>query len=335
MASQRPVRLSAKAPPAAAVDQDPAVAEFLQYLRTERNASEHTVAGYLSDITQFCRQLWGADTPPPFPWKTPDRFSARHFLASFQKAGLAPTTARRKMSSLRSFFRFLVREDWVKNNPFAGLQQPRLHRRLPQVLTREEVLRLLDAPARLAAAAPKRAQPPSAFAVYAARRDTAILELFYSTGMRIAELCGLTAARLDLLTGTALVRGKGKKERVCPIGRPAAQALQAALDARDGWLATRGLRRPAAVFLSSKGGPLTPRSVERALKKYLAAAGLNSAITPHVLRHSFATHLLDAGADLRSVQELLGHASLSTTQIYTHVSVERLKEEYDKAHPRA
>ena len=168
-----------------------------------------------------------------------------------------------------------------------------------------------------------------------ALRDTAILELLYSTGMRIAELCGLTDARLDLLSGTALVRGKGKKERLCPIGRPAAEALQAALDARDRLAAARGRSRAQALFVNKNSGPLTPRSVERSLKRYLAAAGLSPEITPHVLRHSFATHLLDAGADLRSVQELLGHASLSTTQIYTHVSVEKLKEEYGKSHPRA
>jgi integrase/recombinase XerC len=240
------------------------------------------------------------------------------------------------MSSLRSFFRFLVREGLVKDNPFSGLQQPKPRCRLPKVLSREEMLRLLDAPARLRARA--RAQEfrkPDWFADYATVRDTAMLELLYSTGMRIAELCGLTDARLDLLSGTALVRGKGKKERFCPIGRPAALALQEALNARDGLVAGLGLPRATALFLNLHGGALTPRSVERALKKYLAEAGLDPAITPHVLRHSFATHMLDAGADLRSVQELLGHASLSTTQIYTHVSVERLKEEYGKAHPRA
>lgn len=315
---------------------DPAVARFLQHLQAERNASEHTVSGYTGDIRQFCIQLWGAAARPPYPWKSPDRFAARRFLAAFQKAGLAPATASRKMSSLRSFFRFLVREGLVKGNPFAGLQQPKPRRRLPAVLGREEVVRLIEAPARLRAQAragePSRAAP---FADYAALRDTAILELLYSTGMRIAELCGLTDARLDLLSGTALVRGKGKKERLCPIGRPAAEALQAALDARDRLAAGRGRPRAPAVFVNKNGGRLTPRSVERALKKYLAAAGLAPGITPHVLRHSFATHLLDAGADLRSVQELLGHASLSTTQIYTHVSVERLKEEYAKAHPRA
>lgn len=334
--AQVPSRPEPPPPVAVAVADDPAVGQFGRHLRAERNASDHTLAGYLSDIRQFCAQLWGADAAPPFPWKSPDRFAARRFLASFQKAGLAPATASRKMSSLRSFFRFMVREGMVKDNPFVGLQQPKARRRLPKVLSQAEVLRLLEAPAHLRDEARANGPPRNArFADYAALRDAAILELFYSTGMRIAELCGLTDARLDLISGTALVRGKGKKERFCPIGRPAAKALQAALDARDGVLAGLGLPRAQALFINKNGGRLAPRSVERALKKYLAAAGLNPAVTPHVMRHSFATHMLDAGADLRSVQELLGHASLSTTQIYTHVSVERLKEEYGKAHPRA
>ena len=320
------------------VEEDPAVAQFARHLRAERNASEHTVSGYLSDIGQFCRQLWGEEAAPPFAWKTPDRFAARRFLASFQKAGMAPATASRKMSSLRSFFRFLAREGMVKANPFGGLQQPKARRRLPKVLGKEEVVRLLEAPARLrekARAKEKGGGEAGRFADYAAVRDAAILELFYSTGMRIAELCGMTEARLDLLSGSALVRGKGKKERFCPIGRPAAEALRAAMEARDGWIARIGGERAPHLFVNRWGGPLTPRSVERSMKKHLAEAGLDPAMTPHVMRHSFATHLLDAGADLRSVQELLGHASLSTTQIYTHVSVERLKEEYGKTHPRA
>ena len=181
----------------------------------------------------------------------------------------------------------------------------------------------------------------AAFAEYAAVRDTAILELMYSTGMRIAELCGLSEQRLDLVGGVALVRGKGRKERMCPIGGPAVVAMRKALDARaeirpylpppKGGGARGG---PVPLFLNKLGGALTPRSVERSFKRWLAWAGLDSRLTPHALRHSFATHMLDAGADLRSVQELLGHASLSTTQIYTHVSVERLKQEYRKAHPR-
>ena len=331
-----PPRAVSAPPEPAAVADDPAVAQFVRHLRAERNASEHTLAGYLSDLRQFCLQLWGLDAKPPFPWKSPDRFAARRFLASFQKAGMAPATASRKMSSLRSFFRFLVREELVKANPFAGLQQPKASRRLPKILSRDDVVRLIEAPARLREEARAKEAPGAGlFADYAALRDAAILELLYSTGMRIAELCGLTDARLDLLSGTALVRGKGKKERFCPIGRPAAKALQAALDAREGVLARLGAGRAPHLFVNRFGGPLTPRSVERALKRYLAEARLDPSLSPHALRHSFATHLLDAGADLRSVQELLGHASLSTTQIYTHVSVERLKEEYGKAHPRA
>ena len=332
--SRKPPEASAAA---MAVADDPAVAGFVRHLRAERNASDHTLAGYLSDIRQFCAQAWGEDARPPFPWKSPDRYAARRFLASFQKAGMAPATASRKMSSLRSFYRFLVREELAKDNPFSGLQQPKPRRRLPKVLDPAEMLRLLEAPARLRDSERQRpgAKAAAWFADYAAARDAAILEMLYSTGMRIAELCGLVEARIDLLSGTALVRGKGKKERLCPVGRPAAQALQVALNARDSLLAGLGLPRAKALFVNKSGGALTPRSVERSLKKYLAEAGLDPQITPHVLRHSFATHMLDAGADLRSVQELLGHASLSTTQIYTHVSVERLKEEYGRAHPRA
>jgi integrase/recombinase XerC len=321
----------------ASLADDPAVAQFVSHLRGERNASEHTLSGYLSDIRQFCVQTWGEEAAPPFAWKSPDRYAARRFLASFQKAGLAPATASRKMSSLRSFFRFMVREELVKDNPFAALRQPKPRRRLPKVLDPAEVLRLIEAPSRIRERerGGQKAGTSERFAEYAAVRDTAILELFYSTGMRIAELCGLTDARIDLLSGSALVRGKGKKERLCPVGRPAAAALRKALDARDAFLAGLAGRRAKSLFCNKNGGALSPRSVERSLKKYLSEAGLDATLTPHALRHSFATHMLDAGADLRSVQELLGHASLSTTQIYTHVSVERLKEEYGKAHPRA
>lgn len=348
--------------PAEAVSKDPAVAGFMEYLEAERNASEHTVEAYLGDIAEFCKLTWPGKAPP-YPWKVPDRFAARRFLASFQKKGQAAASARRRMSAMRSFFRFLIREGTVKNNPFTGLSMPKMGRRLPKVLTVEQMLALLEAPRALhdaaASAAAKRPTAPSrvaaastpeaeaaaarraAFAEYAAVRDTAILELMYSTGMRIAELCGLSEQRLDLVGGVALVRGKGRKERMCPIGGPAVVAMRKALDARaeirpylpppKGGSARGG---PVPLFLNKLGGALTPRSVERSFKRWLAWAGLDSRLTPHALRHSFATHMLDAGADLRSVQELLGHASLSTTQIYTHVSVERLKQEYRKAHPR-
>ena len=321
-------------------DDDPALAHFVRYLRAERNASEHTVANYAMDIRQFITLQWGGETSPPFRWKEADKFSARRFLVTFQKAGSQATTTRRKMSSLRSFFRFMMREEYVATNPFVGLVMPKRPRNLPRILSVAEVGRLLEAP--LADAGRQRTEDrgrkaeDGLWAEYARWRDAAMLEVLYSGGLRVAELTGLGDAQIDFLSGLARVRGKGKKERLCPLGGPACRALQKSLELRDllwaGW--GKG-GRPPAVFLNKHGGRLTPRSVERHMKRYLMAAGLDPNLSPHALRHSFATHLLDAGADLRSVQELLGHASLSTTQIYTHVSIERLKEVYEKAHPRA
>jgi integrase/recombinase XerC len=320
----------------AGVAEDPCLADFAKYLRAERNASEHTVGNYLRDIRQFARQRWGA-AAPPYPWDEADRFAARAFLVAFQKAGCKATTTGRKLSSLRSFYRFLVREDHASSNPFTGLALPKRARRLPHVLTTAEVLALIAAPRRLwERAAPDPASPRGAWGAYAWRRDTALLEVLYSTGMRVSELTGLRDQMVDLLSSVVTVRGKGKKERLCPLGRPAADALRAAMEARDLYAAARGWPgRAPAVFLNREGTALSPRSVERLVKKYLPEAGLSPGLSPHALRHSFATHLLDAGADLRSVQELLGHASLSTTQIYTHVSVERLRQVYEQAHPRA
>lgn len=310
---------------------DPALLEFMRYLDAERNASVHTCTNYLMDINQFIRQQWGDQARPPFRWIEVDRYAGRRYLAAFQKGGCSPATARRKLSSMRSFFRYLMREEYVKGNPFTGLVLPRRVRKLPSVMTVDEVGRLL--------AAPLSADPPSAaspFHTCASMRDAAILELIYSTGMRLSEVTSLRQEQIDLLGGTIRVRGKGKKERLCPLGGPATRALRSYLEAREEFLHASGLlRKGAPLFLNKAAGALTPRSVERMMKKYLLATGLNAEHSPHALRHSFATHLLDAGADLRSVQELLGHASLSTTQIYTHVSIERLKEVYEKAHPRA
>lgn len=313
-------------------DNDPGLAHFLQYLRAEKNASEFTQSSYLMDLRQFIALQWGPEAAPPFRWKEVDRFAARRFLVSQQKAGREATTTRRKLSALRSFFRFLVREEYVKANPFTGVTMPRRARTLPEVMSIDEVSRLLAAPD---AAVPEEGAS-GAWSEFVRSRDTAILEVLYSTGMRLRELTGLRDEQVDLLSGTVVVRGKGRKERLCPLGNPAIKAMRRYLEHRDvaimGW--GKG-GRPKAVFLNKFGGPLTPRSVERLMKKYLVAAGLNAERSPHALRHSFATHLLDAGADLRSVQELLGHASLSTTQIYTHVSIERLKEVYEKSHPRS
>ncbi len=316
---------------------DPWVERFMRYLEGERNASRHTLSNYLIDLKQFALQQWGDEAKPPFSWKSADRFAARRFLVEFQKIGSSPSTTSRKLSSLRSFFRFLVREKQVASNPFSGLQLPKKGRKLPNVLSVVEVGRLLDTPKQVWQSQKGGLEAKKlAWAEYVWQRDAAILEVLYSTGMRISELAELTEARIDFLSGVVTARGKGKKERLCPLGGPASRALRDALNAREGiWGLLGRSGKPDGVFLNRFGDPLTPRSMERNLKPYLAAADLNPEVSPHALRHSFATHLLDAGADLRSVQELLGHASLSTTQIYTHVSVERLKQVYEQAHPRA
>jgi integrase/recombinase XerC len=311
--------------------EDPLLAQYLRHLAQARNASPHTLAAYGADIRQFAAAAFPG-APPPWPWTAVNRDTARRHLSSLLSQNRTATTARRKISALRSFYRFLLRRRAVPENPFDALLQPRIARRLPAVLTVPETLRLLAAPKEILA----EKKNPSPFARYAAVRDTAILETLYSTGMRIAELASLTEDRLDLDRGAAIVRGKGAKERLCPIGRPAVAALREALAARNAhFWRSAGAAMDRPLFLNRSGTRLTPRSIERALKPYLRHAGLPAAVTPHKLRHSFATHLLDAGADLRGVQELLGHANLSTTQIYTHVSAARLKREYDKAHPRA
>lgn len=318
------------------LDGDPAIRRFLDYLAAERNASAHTVAAYRSDLRQYIDLTWGPAAKPPHPWERCDRYAARRFLVRFHAEGRSPTTAARKASALRSFYRFLEREGLVERNPFRGVRPPRRDRRLPSVLSVEQVGRLLSAPKRIAERRLERERSPRRrqWIAYAVARDTAILELLYSTGMRIGECVALRENQLDFLSGVARVLGKGRKERMCPLGRPAIRALRAALEARETVVPSVGAReRP--LFIGSGGGRLTSRSVQRMLKACLADASLPVTVTPHSLRHSFATHLLDAGADLRSVQELLGHASLSTTQIYTHVSIERLREVYERAHPRS
>jgi integrase/recombinase XerC len=309
---------------------------FDAYLRGERDASEHTRTNYFLDVRQFIALQWGEAAAPPYAWSAVDRFAARRFLVAQQKRESAASTTRRKLSSLRAFYKFMLREGLVTANPFTGLVLPKLPKRLPTVLTVEEVGRLLDAPFHGTsdevdneADTPKR----RAWLDYARLRDAAILELLYSTGARLSEIATLEERQLDLVAGVITVRGKGRKERMCPLGGPAVKALRAALAARSA--VGGGDDRGAPLFLNKNGGALTPRSIERMMKKHLVTAGLNPDLSPHALRHSFATHLLDAGADLRSVQELLGHANLSTTQIYTHITVERLREVYDKAHPKA
>jgi len=310
---------------------DPGVQGFVNYLKGEKDASNHTLNAYLRDLEQFSAFLW-PDHPPPFAWETVDRAAARRFLVSVQRAGAVPATCARKLSSLRSFFRYLVREGRVKGNPFTGLPVPRQAKNLPPVLSQQDVLKLLDAPRHQFEASKK----TDAFSSYRWRRDTAILEVLYSSGIRLSELTGLREERVDLISGILRVLGKGRKERLCPLGAPAVSALYEAMEARVPFLHSLGESRvPKALFLNKNGTALSNRSIQRLMKDNLLAAGLPGDLYPHALRHSFATHLLDNGADLRSVQELLGHSSLSTTQIYTHVSIERMKEVYNRAHPKA
>ena len=288
----------------------------------------------MTDICQFARSNW-EDEHLPFDWADVDRFAARRFLVQFQKLGRDPATTGRKLASLRSFYKFLEREDHTDLSPFSGLRAPRKAGKLPKVMSVQQVESLLEAPASLLAAMSS-GQRMEKTREYMAARDTAILELLYSTGARVSEVAGIDERDLDLLSGVVTVRGKGKKERVCPIGGPAFRAIRNAQRlARSTWPELRATRREKPLFLNRMGGALTTRSIERMMKKYLAQAGLDPELSPHSLRHSFATHMLDAGADLRSVQELLGHASISTTQIYTHVTVERLRKVYAEAHPRA
>ena len=308
---------------------------FVRYLRAERNASEHTVSGYVQDIGQFAAFVWPTDSvQPPFDWNAPGREQARAFLVAFHRGGWSPTTTRRKLASARAFYRYLEREERVAINPFAGLRGPRLGRRLPTVLSVQEVEAFLASPLTALDARRTRQGHVTPLAVYAAWRDTAIFEVLYSTGCRISEIAALTWGDIQFERHTTVVEGKGRKQRLCVLGEPACAALRT-LRELSGVLWIGAGDAGAHLFLNQRGHSLTTRSIELQMKVWLRAAGLPPELTPHKLRHSFATHLLDAGADLRSVQHMLGHASLSTTQIYTHVSIARLKEEYGKAHPRA
>lgn len=320
------------------IEADTWVKSFLQYMRSERNASQYTTRNYLVDIQQFAVSLWTDKAELPLRWTKVDKFAARKFLVDSQKAGMKAVTTGRKASSLRSFFRYLEREEYVAVNPFSSVISPKRAKLLPNVMSLAEVTRLIGAPAGLAARSSKKVVPAGRVKTteYAVTRDTAIIEVLYSAGMRVSELAGLRRRDIDLLSGVAMVHGKGRKERLCPLGGPACRILREAMEKRDSlWPPKSRLGGEDPVFVNLRGDCLTTRSIERLLKKYLAEAGLNPELSPHALRHSFATHMLDAGADLRSIQEFLGHASLSTTQIYAHVSSEHMKKVYDAAHPRA
>jgi len=295
-----------------------ALAEFLQHLALEKNASAHTVKSYREDLAQAVKF---------FQERSPDRQPAitdlatrslRAYLVWLHGQGYAKTTIARRLAAVRSWCRFLCQRGKLETNPADGLRSPRPDKKLPHFLAEDAMARLLEAPA----------DSPMEL------RDRAILETLYSAGLRVSELTGLNVEDLDLDTGIAAVRGKGKRERLALLGTKALTAVKEWLAVRLQALTDRG-KASRAVFLNRHGTRLTSRSVGRLLEKYLAIAGLDPQASPHSLRHSFATHLLDRGADIRSVQELLGHRSLATTQIYTHVTTHRLHDSYQKAHPRA
>jgi integrase/recombinase XerC len=298
---------------------DEALIEFLRHLGLEKNSSAHTVKSYREDLTQaleFFRTRHAGQTPAA------DRLNTRLLrahLAWLHEQGYAKSTIARRLAAVRSWCRFLCRQGVLTVNPAAALRGPRQDKKLPHFVSRDDMLRLLGA-------------PPATTPL--GRRDRAILETLYSAGLRVAELTGLALDDVDLDGGVATVRGKGRRERLALLGPQAVAALRDWLPERVTLAGPRALTQPA-LFLNRGGTRLSTRSVGRLLAKYLAQAGLDPRTSPHTLRHSFATHLLDAGADIRSVQELLGHRSLGTTQIYTHVSTQRLRDSYHKAHPRA
>jgi integrase/recombinase XerC len=292
---------------------DPLAEEFLRYLEVERNVSPRTLINYRRSLESF-RQRKGARS-----WKlcSPDDF--RDYLFEIMKGKQARSYIRLQFSAFRTFYRFLVERKGLRKDPVRQLQLPKPEKKLPLVLTRSQIEELLTAPLRM----PKHSAAPT----WMPLRDIAIMELFYSSGLRLNELASLNVADVDLYTESVRVLGKGRKERVCPVGAPALEAVsryRAKANVQSGPL-----------FINKSRRRISPRSIWLILKRYLRHTSIPISVSPHKLRHSFATHLLDGGADLRSVQALLGHASLSTTQIYTHVTVERLKKAYASAHPRA
>lgn len=288
---------------------------FLRHLAATRGASEHTLRAYGGDLGELSSFLAERDLEDPRKVGSRD---LRRYLVWLEDRELAGTTVQRKLSSVRALFRFLQREGHIDQHPASGLRKRRTPRNLPGCLELTEVEALLEAPDTTTAIG---------------RRDRAILELMYSAGTRAAETVGLDMGDIDLGAGIARVRGKGKKERLAALGSFATRALQEYL--RDADRPHPQIEAVNAVFLNQRGGRLSTRSLGRLVEKYRLRAGIHRHATPHTLRHSFATHLLDRGADLRAVQEFLGHSNLVTTQIYTHVSVERLRKVYELAHPRA
>jgi len=294
------------------VDLQTAVKRFLEYLQNERRASAHTVANYRRDLARladFCSRNGPTD------WAGLTGADVRQFVVVLHHARLAPHSIQRILSATRSFYRFLLREGLVQRNPAVGIPAPRAPRRLPQALSTDEAARLVQA----------------AGEGSIAQRDRAILELFYSSGLRLSELAGLHVADLDLSESLVRVSGKGAKERLLPIGAAALAALRTWLEVRS----TLAAASEPALFVSQRGKQLSARAIELRVAAWAHRQGLGRHVHPHMLRHSFASHLLESSGDLRAVQELLGHVSLSTTQIYTHLDFQHLARVYDQAHPRA
>lgn len=300
------------------MDMENAVREFGIHVEIERNLSSHTKRNYLADLRQFQQFLLneGIDGLDRI-----DHFVIRGFLASLYRRNIKKVTISRKVASIKTFFKYLLREGKISVNPAEMIQAPKVEKYLPVFLSVDEMFQLLGV---------KFTENVLGL------RDRAILELFYSAGVRVSELTGLNMVDIDVPRGLAKIRGKGKKERIVPVGNPAIESIKNYLGKRSGLLRDqREDYADAPLFLNRLGDRLTTRSVRRVIDKYVLMSGIRKKISPHVLRHTFATHLMDAGADLRVIQEMLGHASLSTTQKYTSVSVSRLMDVYDKSHPRA
>ncbi len=318
--------------PAQQKSYSPMVSQFLEYLKLERHFSDYTVKSYGADLAQFAQYLRGEighphlAEPHALSGEELDRkqiacepLTIREFLAYLYGQNYTKSTTARKLATLRSFYKFLMRRGMISVNPLSTIRTPKQEKRLPKCLDLEQIQKLLDTPGD---------------GDILSARDKAMLEVLYSSGIRVSELVELEMSDLDLQEGVLRVRGKGRKDRLTPIGSQAIKALQRYFEMRtiESKSAEPIIGR---VFLNKHGSSLSTRSVRRKLDKYLVEAGLDPGISPHTLRHSFATHLLNNGADLRSVQELLGHQSLSTTQIYTHLTTSRMKQVYDEAHPRA
>jgi integrase/recombinase XerC len=303
----------------------PDVDEYLRHLAKERDVSPHTVSAYRRDLADFVAFLGGYYGTDAWSWEGVDRLAMRGFLAHLSRRGVGKRTMARTLSGVRSFYRWMHRNEMVESNPARAVGAPRTDKHLPGYLDRVQIDLLFQL-----------AEARAMEGAFVDVRNLAILELFYSTGMRLSELQGLSRGDLDLVSQQVKVRGKGRKERIVPIGDHASLALRNYEAKRDDLLCQVGSGgERSAYFLARTGRRIGVRMVQKLVSQFLEQIDEDAGLSVHSLRHSFATHLLDAGADLRAVQELLGHASISTTQIYTHTSVERLKQVYQKAHPRA